>query len=230
MQRAESRLQPPRHSQTPEAPVAAAPVPSPHRAALPLKPGQVHGPRAGLEPAARGREVAALLAHRFPQAVGGRGQGPPASWGRGARGLAGVGEGPCFSRGRGVCAAWLRPALWRKKLFLRGVELEGGGVVIDYGSLRPTVPRGGCIRVCVSLSSCNPVCALTCCVSVHSRLSLWVTRCFQVCVHQLCTCLCVCLVVPVSMWRDCPYSDPVECPRVFQLLACPQVFVATASI
>lgn len=172
MQRAESRLQPPRHSQTPEAPVAAAPAPSPHRAALPLKPGQVHGPRAGLEPAARGREVAALLAHRFPQAVGGRGQGPPASWGRGARGLAGVGEGPCFSRGRGVCAAWLRPALWRKKLFLRGVELAGGGVVIDYGSLRPTVPRGGCIRVCVSLSSCNPVCALTCCVCPQPAVSV----------------------------------------------------------
>ena len=54
------------------------------------------------EPAAGAREVAALLALLLPQAVGGRGQGPPAEWGRGAQGLAGVGEGLCFSRGGGL--------------------------------------------------------------------------------------------------------------------------------
>lgn len=102
--RAEPHSQPPRHSQGSEAPVAAAPAPHPHPAALPLRPGQVCGPQgAGPEPAADAREVAARLALLLPQAVGGRGQPPPAEWGRGAQGLAGVGEGLCFSRGGGLC-------------------------------------------------------------------------------------------------------------------------------
>ena len=87
-QRAEPRSQPPRLSQIPEAPVAAAAAPHPYPAAIPLGPGQVRGPqRAGPGPAAGAREVTAFLAHLLPQAVGGRGQGPPEAWG----GVQGVG-------------------------------------------------------------------------------------------------------------------------------------------
>lgn len=113
--RVELRSQPPRRSQGPEAPVAAAPAPHPNPAALPLRPGQVCGPQgAGLEPEASSREVAALLAHLLPQAVGGRGQG-------GAQGLAGVGEGLCFFRNGGLCLVAAAGALEEKAV------LRGGG-------------------------------------------------------------------------------------------------------